>query len=810
MTVYTYTGSSIDAHVPRDTNTGATTYTAQTWKVGVAAPILLSSFVTDIRSAGDYELRIDGVAVASVAGVAAAATNVTFTPAAPVELVPGEYTLALVCTSGAVTWYARGNLGTTSLPAGVGGAGWQCLGWDYWVEPGSGLAVPGQLNFQLADEALQSGIAYDSLSSGSFTGQTWAVTFDQEVWLFGVVKRLFANDTWTLNIDGNAEATAVKAAGGSTCWDYAFVPLGGPLPLAAGARTFNLDPTANRRMVYDNGTTSVPSGSGSSHTTAWGNWTEASTNKVSAQLWFMLPTPPDAPENLAADPGLASIDFTWDPPSGGPTPTGYKVRLDAGAWVDVGLVLAHTFTPLAPSTTYTLEVRAYNSAGDGPAAASIEATTDAPSTPAGWYRLEVTVGGELLWDVARGECAGDEDGPAFGVVLPFTFGWRTPDKDPLPVQPDNTMMTFRVLAPAADDASVAGLVPGATIQVEMRVNEVDVDPWQTFTGQIVTATGEFIPWGDGVAWLVTVQAADGNAGLGGIVVGFGAVDDPWPLETVEDRLSRLQDEMDMTLNEGDALTTVTWDDSTPYGSGSGPAFGNQAGLPLRDASPVSVLSVVQQALKDCTAEGEIGGGGPGSTDPVWGRWVYYWDPVTYTLTLKVWWRYGLPAVTLDGCHVSTKATWTRVIGDVVYQWAIIDGVVYPFVASWQTPPYVANLPYVDAGFGTDEPRDNLVALVLQDDWTQLEGWRTRRIRYEASADYTTPPPVAGWASTGLARYQGLVPVIITPLGDALLVNGVDYLAGTLSGARVTIPPGGDYYLEIDLRSELPPNAELPE
>lgn len=44
-------------------------------------------------------------------------------------------------------------------------------------------------------------------------------------------------------------------------------------------------------------------------------------------------------------------------------PTGYEVRIDGGAPIDVGLDLSHPFTGLTPETEYQLEVRAYNSAG---------------------------------------------------------------------------------------------------------------------------------------------------------------------------------------------------------------------------------------------------------------------------------------------------------------------------------------------------------------------------------------------------------------------------------------------------------------
>jgi hypothetical protein len=43
---------------------------------------------------------------------------------------------------------------------------------------------------------------------------------------------------------------------------------------------------------------------------------------------------------------------------------GYEYRVDGGAAVDVGLVLAVTVSGLTPSTTYGIELRSYNDEGE--------------------------------------------------------------------------------------------------------------------------------------------------------------------------------------------------------------------------------------------------------------------------------------------------------------------------------------------------------------------------------------------------------------------------------------------------------------
>lgn len=78
---------------------------------------------------------------------------------------------------------------------------------------------------------------------------------------------------------------------------------------------------------------------------------------------FLL-QPPDEPINLATTPGYADNLLEWDAPATGPVPDGYRVRLDGGTPIDVGLVFSHLFTGLTADTEYDKEVQAYNNAGD--------------------------------------------------------------------------------------------------------------------------------------------------------------------------------------------------------------------------------------------------------------------------------------------------------------------------------------------------------------------------------------------------------------------------------------------------------------
>ena len=96
-------------------------------------------------------------------------------------------------------------------------------------------------------------------------------------------------------------------------------------------------------------------------------------------------TLPSAPVVLAAEPDSAAkgLRLVWDAPAddGGAAVTSYVVRA-GGQQVTVGAT-THTvvITPLAPNTSYALEVAAVNSAGTGPAATRTATTGSFAGTP---------------------------------------------------------------------------------------------------------------------------------------------------------------------------------------------------------------------------------------------------------------------------------------------------------------------------------------------------------------------------------------------------------------------------------------------
>jgi hypothetical protein len=431
-----YTGATLDSTVTRDTQTG-TARPRQTWKIHLPVPILFESFVADVRIAGTYDLKIDGVTVATHA-CAAASLNNTWTPAAPIELAAGTHTFVLDCGT-TVQWYNCSN--STQAKTGTGA---HVIGWDVWEEPGTSASVAGKINFKIPDGVLVSKVESSSTSTVSQSAQTWSVTFANAVKLLGVLKRLVTNEAtgYDFKVDGTTVATVVKAHAFDVGWE--FVP-GSPVSIAAGARTLKFQASANRAWRYQNVGTTVPDGSGSAETTAWGLWQEATPaldDTVPAALFFaFLPGVPTAVDAEALS--SSAIELSWSAPSGGHA-VYYEVRIDGGAAVEA--TSPHTFTGLTPGTSYDLEVRAVSPAGASAWVLVTESTLDTAVTEG--YNVVLRIGGHS-WDIDAGDPADpDAANPLAGVL----FSWSAPDDigwPPRPYQMDPDTLTVRVTSPQA-------------------------------------------------------------------------------------------------------------------------------------------------------------------------------------------------------------------------------------------------------------------------------------------------------------------------------------------------------------------------
>ncbi len=92
---------------------------------------------------------------------------------------------------------------------------------------------------------------------------------------------------------------------------------------------------------------------------------------------------PSVPANLASPSQTqTTIDLTWTVSTDNVGVTGYDIRVDGGSPIGVGAVTSHTLTSLTASTSYAIDIRAKDAAGNNSAYSSvINVATDADATP---------------------------------------------------------------------------------------------------------------------------------------------------------------------------------------------------------------------------------------------------------------------------------------------------------------------------------------------------------------------------------------------------------------------------------------------
>lgn len=119
-----------------------------------------------------------------------------------------------------------------------------------------------------------------------------------------------------------------------------------------------------------------------------------------------------------------------------------------------------------------------------------------------------------------------------------TISWAMPEGLRYPTQPDpmECQFTLRTL----DAANVAGLVEGADIALEFWTPDLAGQKVASFYGRATDVNQEPVPEPDGSTWLYyTVVAVDYTADLAEHPVEPDTPDAAWPLEDVDDRLTRI-------------------------------------------------------------------------------------------------------------------------------------------------------------------------------------------------------------------------------------------------------------------------------
>src|SRR5437762_2326137 len=109
------------------------------------------------------------------------------------------------------------------------------------------------------------------------------------------------------------------------------------------------------------------------------------------------PTPPSAPQNLAATGGNAQVTLTWQAPAsdGGSPITNYKIYRGLAPTTEtflttVGNVLTYTDRSVTNGVTYYYQVSAVNAAGEGPRSNEASATPSPPPPPPPDFGISAT------------------------------------------------------------------------------------------------------------------------------------------------------------------------------------------------------------------------------------------------------------------------------------------------------------------------------------------------------------------------------------------------------------------------------------
>ncbi len=420
------------------------------------------------------------------------------------------------------------------------------------------------------------------------------------------------------------------------------------------------------------------------------------------------------------------------------------------------------------------------------------------------YRVVVEVGAHTF-EATYPTTPPDADGNR--VTLPLTVGWAIPERtDFFPTQRNPLSGSFGLVA--ADLATVADLAVGDRVVVEVYVPSTDPDPWQRVVGVVTQLDATITPPNN----RVQVYFTDQTWLLSEIVVGL--VD--WPEESAGDRLDRIAAEAGITIDDvhNEAMIGL---------------------LAARPAKATDALSAVRESLKD---DADRNTSWSGTDNPTYGRIVYnyvpdyvpdpFFDPDTIvpTLFLRVFERRvtswpaelaadgglagqaGVPNA-LDGNSSERTGKWTKAAEDR-YTYVIVDALTV--AGDPDAPgavPLLRNTSFVDGpgpAFPSSTARTFLArSLVPDDSIADRRGWRTDTLRH---LSYLDPVGVRGWIGdpsdlddTGLS-WARLRPTIVAPVDPANTLDGRTWIAGLLSGARLTIPPGGKFYVDLTLRPDV--------
>ena len=211
-------------------------------------------------------------------------------------------------------------------------------------------------------------------------------------------------------------------------------------------------------------------------------------------------TVPGAPAIISITPSSRQITVVWTPPAltGGASIASYDVRhrIGNGAYTTINPATAGSLTYTIPNlpggTTYTVQVRAVNSAGDGPWSTADMGTTPttAPGAPVGSPLTSTATSVTATWDAPVN--------PGGATISSYDIRYRRGSNSWIILQD--------IWNSGARSYTITGLSPNVTYDVQVRaVNSVGPGEWSRFTS---TTTGSTIPGQSEI-----VALAPGDMGL---------------------------------------------------------------------------------------------------------------------------------------------------------------------------------------------------------------------------------------------------------------------------------------------------------
>lgn len=417
------------------------------------------------------------------------------------------------------------------------------------------------------------------------------------------------------------------------------------------------------------------------------------------------------------------------------------------------------------------------------------------------YRCHVRVG-DQAWTVTS------DDAPDYGPTLPLSFGWDVPDGSPgFPCQPNPATASFGIVAP--DSTAVAGIDLGSPVWVRFWTDTAGTgDPLAEFTGRVAELGAEPVDLGV----LYQVQAVDYTVDLADLQV--GAAD--WPDEAFSTRLTRILDEAGWT--HPFPITATSYVDGVESFAGAkdaGYVSARQELVALVNDTPSYYAPGVQYALEHWIMVVRT------STDtgePLVANQVDFSAvrqvgsrPLRFTTAGALGAGLDHPdavdadTVPVDVSWVRTKATECDSIlithrnTDVRSATSRLLWPGPPTPPPGRVHPYRNSTTYGPLLFWiekSDMATDDTVAR-----------WQVDGIRVELWAAYAADPDAKvgeGWWTIPTAMTHTIGVVSVNPA-----FSPTDAVAetGALAGARLVIPPGGEFYADLQLRNRAFPPAD---